>query len=264
MEATEQRARKIRDRIRGNFDRGAGAYQAFEEGSRFFRTLLEGLLALGPGVRGRRVLDVGCGTGASLALLRERVAPGGAAVGLDLSLPMLREARRGLGEAVPLVGADACRFGSTFRCRFDAVVYNAVVFMLPDARGSLASAGQVLESGGRIYLSSLDGVWVDGEPVPDALARMGVAAGNHAVSPWPAVEGALQEIFEAPSLRRWSVQLSPDRFEAFYGLEPMSAGLMPGLPYGARRQVVEEAARQWRAEGRSLEQVWVLACAAKP
>ncbi len=105
---------------------------------------------------------------------------------------------------------------------------------------------------------------MDGEPVPDALARMGVAAGNHAVSPWPAVEGALREIFEAPSLRRWSVQLSPDRFEAFYGLEPMSAGLMPGLPYGARRQVVEEAARQWRAEGRSLEQVWVLACAAKP
>ena len=29
-------------------------------------------------------------------------------------------------------------------------------------------------------------------------------------------------------------------------------------------EVVEDAARRWRAEGRSLEQVWVLACAGKP
>jgi SAM-dependent methyltransferase len=42
---------------------------------------------------GDRVLDVGCGCGASSLQAAERVAPGGSVVGLDLSAPMLRRAR---------------------------------------------------------------------------------------------------------------------------------------------------------------------------
>jgi SAM-dependent methyltransferase len=44
-------------------------------------------------VPGLRVLDVGCGTGDSLRLLAERVAPGGSAVGVDISSALLEVGR---------------------------------------------------------------------------------------------------------------------------------------------------------------------------
>lgn len=43
---------------------------------------------------GQAVLDVGCGTGLSLALLRERVGPTGKVYGCDQSPDMLRQARQ--------------------------------------------------------------------------------------------------------------------------------------------------------------------------
>jgi hypothetical protein len=65
-------------------------------------------------------------------------------------------------------------------------------------------------------------------------------------------------------VRRWRLELEPGQFLAFYGLQPMSAGLLPGLPYPERRRVVEELAREAERDGRRLEQVWVLASARKP
>jgi SAM-dependent methyltransferase len=60
-------------------------------------------LARRSGLAGRRVLDVGCGTGASLAPM---LARGYDAVGVDVSPGMLAVARERLGEAVRLEHAD--------------------------------------------------------------------------------------------------------------------------------------------------------------
>jgi SAM-dependent methyltransferase len=60
---------------------------------------------------GQRVLDVGCGTGLSLALLRQRVGGDGVVYGCDQSPDMLSHARRRVAEAgwanVQLVEAPA-------------------------------------------------------------------------------------------------------------------------------------------------------------
>ncbi|MDW7711280.1 MAG: class I SAM-dependent methyltransferase [Deferrisomatales bacterium] len=260
-----ERARRLRDRVRENFDRGAGEYARFEDSSFFFRRLLDELLAGGPSLEGARVLDVGCGTGASLESLQERVGPAGRVCGVDLSLPMLRQARARLGPGAQLAVLDGCELASAFRVAFDAVVYNAVLFLLPDAGASLASARGVLVPGGRVYLSNLEGVyWDTGRSVPGELLARGYPAGRHALSPWGAVAQALGQGFEGVQIRRWSVGLTPEQFLAFYGLEPMSAGLLPGLPFLERRRVVQELAEEAAAEGRCLEQVWVLASARNP
>jgi SAM-dependent methyltransferase len=95
-------------------------------------------LALAAGLRGRRLLDVGCGTGSSAAAMRDR---GYDVTGVDVSPGMLALAARKLGPAVPLHRHDMRelpRLGA-----FDVVccVSDGVNFLLHDAELVAAFAG---------------------------------------------------------------------------------------------------------------------------
>jgi len=67
--------------------------------------------------RGERVVDIGCGTGASSIALAEHVGPSGQVLGIDVSAPMLARAVERLPQGAPVkfVRADATtyRFEST-------------------------------------------------------------------------------------------------------------------------------------------------------
>ena len=87
-------------------------------------------LALASGLTGRRLLDVGCGTGSSTEAM---LARGYEVVGVDVSTGMLDVAARRLGADVPLLHHDMRRLpriGS-----FDVIwsVSDAVNFLLDDA-----------------------------------------------------------------------------------------------------------------------------------
>src|SRR5271170_8510145 len=60
---------------------------------------------------GERVLDVGCGTGATAIPFAQAVAPGGQVTGVDIAEPMLAQARENIAAAgignVTLLRADA-------------------------------------------------------------------------------------------------------------------------------------------------------------
>ncbi|SES65671.1 class I SAM-dependent methyltransferase [Oceanicella actignis] len=83
--------------------------------------------ALGP-LEGRRVLDLGCGAGATAFALARAAGPRGEVVGVDVSPPLLERARRRLAErpmpdAAPLrfVLADAARWRPDDGAPFDAL-----------------------------------------------------------------------------------------------------------------------------------------------
>jgi SAM-dependent methyltransferase len=101
---------------------------------------------------GRRVLDVGCGNGAMTIEAAQRVAPDGAAVGADLSEPMLQIAR---ARAEQVADADASFVVADAQVDdlggpFDAIVsrFGIMFFEDPDAAflnlaGALAPDGLV-------------------------------------------------------------------------------------------------------------------------
>jgi SAM-dependent methyltransferase len=111
--------------------------------------------ALGPG---RLVLELGCGTGATLALASR--AHAARLVGLERAPLMLRAARARLGAAnVQFVRADAGRGLPFVNARFDAVYAESVVALL-DAEVVAAECARVLRPGGLLAFN--ERIWRPG------------------------------------------------------------------------------------------------------
>ena len=101
---------------------------------------------------GQAVLDIGCGTGLNLPLLRAAVGAGGRVAGLDYSEGMLREARGKVAEAgwenVELIQGDAALLDGVGG-PFDAVISTWALGIVDDLPSALDRALGVLAPGGR-------------------------------------------------------------------------------------------------------------------
>jgi len=108
------------------------------------------LVALAGDVRGRRILDAGCGSGPLAQNLRD----GGAVVsGFDGSPAMIELARDRLGDDVPLRVADIAAPLPYDDDSFDDVIASLVLHYLEDWSGPLAEIRRVLRPGGRLLVS---------------------------------------------------------------------------------------------------------------
>jgi SAM-dependent methyltransferase len=101
---------------------------------------------------GERVLDVGCGPGATAIELAARVSPGGDVVGVDVSPAMIAAATRRATTAgvsnVRFVVADAQTEG--LGEDFDAVYSRFGVMFFADPVAAFANIGGALRAGGRL------------------------------------------------------------------------------------------------------------------
>jgi len=101
---------------------------------------------------GGTALDVGSGPGNVTAWLARAAAPGGLALGVDISEPMLTRAVR--AESVSQVGfirADAQRLPLRDNT-VDAVVSLAVLQLIPNPSAALVEMARVLRPGGRLAI----------------------------------------------------------------------------------------------------------------
>jgi ubiquinone/menaquinone biosynthesis C-methylase UbiE len=135
------------------YGRWARAYDwvATAPGVASWRARAADALALEPG---DTVVEMGCGTGANVPALRERVGPTGRVVGVDVTREMLDRAGQRVARAgwdnVDLVLADATR--PPLSGPVDAVLATFVVGMFPDPRPAVGAWVDLLGPGGRAAL----------------------------------------------------------------------------------------------------------------
>jgi SAM-dependent methyltransferase len=100
---------------------------------------------------GERIIDVGCGCGATSIALAERVAPSGFVLGVDISAPMLTRARQVAPKGLPLefVLADATIHPFDPQS-FDLLVSRFGVMFFAEPAVSFANLRRALRPEGRV------------------------------------------------------------------------------------------------------------------
>ena len=108
--------------------------------------------ALAP-MNGERILDIGCGAGQTTLAIATAVAPGGAAVGLDISHPLLQVARRRAAQAklanAEFLEADAQTYNFEAGS-LDAVFSRFGVMFFADPIAAFINIRHALKPGGRL------------------------------------------------------------------------------------------------------------------
>lgn len=141
---------------------------------------------------GERVLDIGCGCGATTLAAAERIGAEGRVLGIDLSGPMLlradqRAAAAGLAARVETLRADAQThsFSSGSTGDWDAALSRFGVMFFDDPSVAFANIASALRPGGRFVFAC----WQERERNPwiDAAAR---GALRHLEPPPPPEPGA--------------------------------------------------------------------------
>ena len=103
---------------------------------------------------GERIVDIGCGCGATSIALAERVAPDGFVLGVDISAPMLERARQLAPKALPLdfVQADATIYPFE-PASFDLLVSRFGVMFFADPVVSFTNLRKALQPQARVVFA---------------------------------------------------------------------------------------------------------------
>ncbi len=133
---------------------------------RLLQTFADAALAAARLQPGERVLDIGCGCGATTLAAATQVAPGGLALGVDISAIMLDRARQraaASGSAARFVEADAS-VTIPEGAPFDALISRFGVMFFADPTAAFANLLEALKPGGRLafvcWRPAVENIWM--------------------------------------------------------------------------------------------------------
>lgn len=153
--------------IAGVFDRAAETYD--QVGLEFFGPVAEALVERTAPQPGERVLDVGCGRGASALRAARAVGPGGRVHAIDLA-PRMVEGLREQAGVLPWLTVELRDAEDPPPGPWDVVQASLVLFFLPGLGDALDRYSAALAPGGRLGLTWFGAADASWDEVTDAIA----------------------------------------------------------------------------------------------
>ena len=150
-----------------HFDKTAKNYDNSSDG-KFVQCMYQEILDRAEKIPAKRILDLGCGNGNAIALLRDRIPA--EYYGLDISENMIEEARIRLGKAVSFSVGDAEHLPYENQT-FDLIICNASFHHYPGPGMAVKEMKRVLKPGGTIILGDPTIKWKILVPIFDWLIK---------------------------------------------------------------------------------------------
>ena len=231
---------------------------------RLYQPISEAILAGVPVAADARVLDIGCGPGATTLEMARRLTDG-LCLGVDVSEPLLALAGR-RARAEGLANADfmlADAQTAVFDSPFDALISRFGVMFFPDPEAAFANLRRALRPGGRLGFACWRGP--DDNPLaglPDAVARPLIPGLRTPPTSGPgrfafADPGEVRDILVSAGWRE--VEIAPldvptplsvaELVEMCLKLGPVGAA-MPGLDENLQKQVHDAMIKRVEQEAR--------------
>jgi len=254
--------RKIKKVVAGNFDKSYDHYQAFEEKHHFFADLTLRLAAAAGLEEGSAVLDLGCGNGASAEILQRKLKC--KIVGIDLSEQMIQSGRQRLTSPdIRLEVGDAVNPQATVGKQvFAAALYNASIFIIPDAVKSLQAAAACLAPGGKIGFSFYPQILAEEgtDLFPTAFDRCALPHPKmQVITSYEKALDGLRKCCHKVSESTWERPFDRDFLIDFFSIPAQSTSLFPRLQYAERRLLVPKLFTALENETATAKVVWRLA-----
>ncbi len=230
----------IKNAVKANFDASAGDYDDFENATGLFSFLTRELVFRSGIQMGMNVVDAGCGTGISTAIVREVVGNGSYITGIDLSPGMLEKARRKVPGARFIEG-DAEKLERLFPAESkDAVLYNACVFLLPDAPASFRGARSILKANGTVAMNFITGTYSEGHELFKELFPAWPGGETFPAPRFPCDTSRLREYLDGAGFR----DIAGGSIQKDVGLEGVRLGRHEGEPEPLGKKIPLKISRE--------------------
>ena len=157
--------------------------------------------------------------------------------GIDLSEKMIIEANKCRKTNIEYVVGDAERLHECVDTQFDAVLYNASIFLLPVLVKSLECARALLQPHGVCGASYPISLYDQGTDLLDEARKSGLAC-DGSVNKEQNIKEAFGSVFPGYNEKRAEIHIDIHQAEAFFLIPAQSASIFPRRPYEERIRLV--------------------------